>query len=63
MTANTLNHQGKFWRFEEIPLEVSPLQKPYPPLWYPGNFEFAGRHGFNTLTAGSADRVTPTVNR
>ncbi len=63
MTANTLTHEGKFWRFEELPLEVSPLQQPYPPLWYPGNFEFAGRRGFNTLTAGSADRVTETVNR
>jgi alkanesulfonate monooxygenase SsuD/methylene tetrahydromethanopterin reductase-like flavin-dependent oxidoreductase (luciferase family) len=44
-------------------LEVSPLQKPHPPLWYPGNIEFAGRRGFHTLTAGSADRVTATVNR
>lgn len=63
MTANTLNHEGKFWRFEEVPLAVSPLQKPYPPLWYPGNFEFAGRRGFHTLTAGSPERVTATVKR
>lgn len=63
MTTNTLTYEGRFWRFEGLPLEVRPLQKPYPPLWYPGNFEFAGRRGFNTLTAGSADRVTATVNR
>lgn len=63
MTANTLSYEGRFWHFEGLPLEVSPLQKPYPPLWYPGNFEFAGRRGFNTLTAGSTDRVTETVNR
>ena len=63
MTATTLTYEGKFWRFEGSPLEVSPFQKPHPPLWYPGNIEFAGRRGFNTLTAGSADRVTPTVNR
>lgn len=63
MTAQTLHHEGKFWRFEEIPLVVRPLQNPYPPLWYPGNVEVAGRQGFHTLTAGSADRVTPTVHR
>jgi alkanesulfonate monooxygenase SsuD/methylene tetrahydromethanopterin reductase-like flavin-dependent oxidoreductase (luciferase family) len=63
MTAQTLNHTGTFWRFEAVPLAVSPLQQPYPPLWYPGNVEFAGRHGFHTLTAGSVERVTPTVTR
>lgn len=63
MTTNTLTYEGQFWCFEEVPLEVRPLQNPYPPLWYPGNFEFAGQRGFNTLTAGSPDRVTSTVNR
>ncbi|PON13490.1 LLM class flavin-dependent oxidoreductase, partial [Candidatus Entotheonella serta] len=63
MTANTLNHEGKFWCFEGLPIEVRPLQKPHPPLWYPGNIEFAGRRGFNTLTAGSAERVSQTVSR
>jgi alkanesulfonate monooxygenase SsuD/methylene tetrahydromethanopterin reductase-like flavin-dependent oxidoreductase (luciferase family) len=63
MTSNTLTYEGRFWRFEEVPLEVCPLQKPHPPLWYPGNIEFAGRRGFHTLTAGSVDRVTETVTR
>jgi alkanesulfonate monooxygenase SsuD/methylene tetrahydromethanopterin reductase-like flavin-dependent oxidoreductase (luciferase family) len=63
MTAHTLDYEGKFWHFEGIPLEVSPLQKPHPPLWYPGNIEFAGRRGFHTLTAGSVERVTETVTR
>jgi alkanesulfonate monooxygenase SsuD/methylene tetrahydromethanopterin reductase-like flavin-dependent oxidoreductase (luciferase family) len=61
MTSNTLHYEGRFWRFEGVPLEVRPLQQPYPPLWYPGNIEFAGRRGFHTLTAGSVDRVTETV--
>jgi alkanesulfonate monooxygenase SsuD/methylene tetrahydromethanopterin reductase-like flavin-dependent oxidoreductase (luciferase family) len=63
MTSNTLNYEGRFWRFEGVPLEVCPLQKPHPPLWYPGNIEFAGRRGLNTLTAGSVERVTETVTR
>ena len=63
MTSNTLNYEGRFWQFAGVPLEVGPLQKPHPPLWYPGNIEFAGRRGFNTLTAGSVDRVTETVIR
>jgi alkanesulfonate monooxygenase SsuD/methylene tetrahydromethanopterin reductase-like flavin-dependent oxidoreductase (luciferase family) len=32
MTSNTLNYEGRFWRFEGVPLEVCPFQKPHPPV-------------------------------
>ncbi|NQV57648.1 MAG: LLM class flavin-dependent oxidoreductase [Rhodospirillales bacterium] len=34
LTTNNLNHQGKYHQFTDVPMELEPLQKPYPPLWY-----------------------------
>ena len=33
-----------------------PVQKPYPPLWYAGNADYAGRHNLHVVLGGSADR-------
>jgi len=32
--ATTLNHKGEFFRFEDVPIEMAPVQRPQPPLWY-----------------------------
>ncbi len=34
LTEETLSFQGKFFRFENVPMELKPLQKPHPPVWY-----------------------------
>ena len=34
LTQRTLNFAGKFFSFKDIPMELEPLQKPHPPLWY-----------------------------
>jgi len=34
LTKRTLNFRGDFFSFENIPMELEPLQKPHPPLWY-----------------------------
>ena len=30
----TLDYEGEFYNFKNVPMEVAPLQKPHPPLWY-----------------------------
>ena len=30
----TLDYEGEFYNFKNVPMEVEPLQKPHPPLWY-----------------------------
>ena len=52
MQADSLSFEGEFWRFEDAPLPIRPLQDPHPPLWYPGNVEIAGARGFNTVVGG-----------
>lgn len=43
MSTGNLAHQGRYYQIEDAPLDVLPVQRPYPPLWY------AGRHGLNFL--------------
>jgi alkanesulfonate monooxygenase SsuD/methylene tetrahydromethanopterin reductase-like flavin-dependent oxidoreductase (luciferase family) len=33
-TADVVNHRGRRWQYYGVPMELKPLQKPYPPLWY-----------------------------
>ena len=42
LTARQLTHTGAFHKFEALPMLLTPRQMPHPPLWYPGNVEFAG---------------------
>lgn len=34
LTHKTLTFTGKYFSFKDIPMELEPLQKPHPPLWY-----------------------------
>jgi alkanesulfonate monooxygenase SsuD/methylene tetrahydromethanopterin reductase-like flavin-dependent oxidoreductase (luciferase family) len=55
LTAGNLAYAGRFYRFADLPLDVLPVQRPYPPLWYAGGTETAGTRGFNFLTRNAAD--------
>jgi alkanesulfonate monooxygenase SsuD/methylene tetrahydromethanopterin reductase-like flavin-dependent oxidoreductase (luciferase family) len=34
MTSKELSFEGKYYRYANVPMELAPLQKPHPPLWY-----------------------------
>ena len=34
LTSSELTYEGKFYRYDRVPMELHPLQEPYPPLWY-----------------------------
>lgn len=34
LTEKTLTFHGKFFRFDAVPMELVPFQKPHPPIWY-----------------------------
>jgi alkanesulfonate monooxygenase SsuD/methylene tetrahydromethanopterin reductase-like flavin-dependent oxidoreductase (luciferase family) len=56
-----LSFVGTHYRYHNVPIELHPLQQPYPPLWYPthtpASIEYAGRHGFNFVGLGAAAAV------
>src|SRR5579872_1465816 len=66
-TARTLSWHGRYDRFENVPMEFEPLQKPHPPLWYgahsPDSAERAARKGLNIVTNDNADKARAIVDR
>ena len=51
--SKSLSFTGTYDRFENVPLELEPLQKPHPPIYYgahsPDSAERAARKGFNII--------------
>jgi len=78
LSTGNLAYRGEFYRIADAPLDVHPVQKPYPPIWYAGGWEFAGRNGLNFLgrsandltgywglweaTRQRSDRLNPTLS-
>src|SRR5580700_5613957 len=53
-TERRLNFAGRFYQFDDVPIEMHPIQAPHPPFWYgAGSAESAERaaaRGFNAVT-------------
>ena len=63
LTHPTLDHEGEFFRMKNVPIELAPLQKPHPPLWFGGHsLESAARAAKlrgNYVTQDSAEAMAP----
>jgi alkanesulfonate monooxygenase SsuD/methylene tetrahydromethanopterin reductase-like flavin-dependent oxidoreductase (luciferase family) len=55
MSTGCIDHHGRFYDFDNLALDVLPVQRPHPPLWYAGGAETAGRSGFNFLGRSPTD--------
>src|SRR5215216_5419714 len=43
LTSKTVTFEGQFYTFRDVPMEIEPVQRPHPPLWYGvGNIEAVG---------------------
>jgi alkanesulfonate monooxygenase SsuD/methylene tetrahydromethanopterin reductase-like flavin-dependent oxidoreductase (luciferase family) len=66
LTNSRLTFEGVHYRFDDVPVELQPFQKPYPPLWYPthnpDSVQYAARHGFNFVGLGPAGAVGALVD-
>jgi alkanesulfonate monooxygenase SsuD/methylene tetrahydromethanopterin reductase-like flavin-dependent oxidoreductase (luciferase family) len=53
LARGEINFDGKHYRLADMKLFHRPVQRPYPPLWYPtatpGSMAWIGEHGFSTL--------------
>lgn len=65
LTGERLTHAGEHYRYADVPIELHPLQKPYPPLWYatssPESVPWAAAMGFNLMQLGPATAARPNV--
>jgi alkanesulfonate monooxygenase SsuD/methylene tetrahydromethanopterin reductase-like flavin-dependent oxidoreductase (luciferase family) len=58
LTERTLTFHGQFFHFDQVPMELEPCQKPYPPVWYgvhaPDSAARAARKGLQVLSLDPA---------
>lgn len=58
LSQKTLNFQGEFFSFKDVPMALEPLQKPHPPIWYgvhsPDSAERAAAKGLNIVSLDTA---------
>jgi alkanesulfonate monooxygenase SsuD/methylene tetrahydromethanopterin reductase-like flavin-dependent oxidoreductase (luciferase family) len=66
-TADTLTWQGRYDQFDKVPMEMKPLQRPYPPMWYGAHStesaERAAHKRFNIVTNDAPDRARLIIDR
>jgi alkanesulfonate monooxygenase SsuD/methylene tetrahydromethanopterin reductase-like flavin-dependent oxidoreductase (luciferase family) len=55
MSEGRLSFHGRYYDLDGLTLDLLPLQRPYPPLWYAGGYEVAGRDGYNYLGRDTGD--------
>jgi alkanesulfonate monooxygenase SsuD/methylene tetrahydromethanopterin reductase-like flavin-dependent oxidoreductase (luciferase family) len=65
LTHGRLTFEGQHYRYYDVPMELHPLQQPYPPLWYPTHnpesVAYAARHGYHFVGLGPAALVRQHV--
>ena len=51
-----LSHRGRHYRFDSVPMELRPRQRPNPPFWYgvssPESLMLAARRGMHMVSGG-----------
>jgi hypothetical protein len=66
MTHARLTFEGQYYRYCDVPMELHPLQQPYPPLWYPTqnpeSVKYAARHGYHFVGLGPAAHARQHVD-
>jgi alkanesulfonate monooxygenase SsuD/methylene tetrahydromethanopterin reductase-like flavin-dependent oxidoreductase (luciferase family) len=54
LATNELTFEGKYYRFDRMPMELEPVQRPHPPLWYgvarPEAVDWCAEHDVNIVT-------------
>ena len=63
LSHDQLTFAGRFHSFENLPMYLRPLQKPYPPMWYMRNPVTAAMERMHTFIVGSIDGLAVAVPR
>jgi len=67
LTHKTLDFRGKHFTFANVPMELEPLQKPHPPVWYgvhaPDSAERAAKRNLNVVTLDPTEEARLAIAR
>ena len=65
--TDSLTYQGKYYQYRDAGIHVKPVQRPYPPLWFPSSnrdsIDFTARHGYHTAFLGKLADCKPLFER
>jgi len=67
LRGGALTFEGSYYRFKDVPLQLAPLQRPHPPIWYglsnPESAEFAADNRFNVVSNAAPKAVRVITDR
>jgi alkanesulfonate monooxygenase SsuD/methylene tetrahydromethanopterin reductase-like flavin-dependent oxidoreductase (luciferase family) len=67
LTHDVLDFQGKRFSFRNVPMEIAPMQKPHPPIWYgvhmPDSAERAARRNLNVVSLDPVKETRASIDR
>jgi len=57
LTQPRLDHHGKYFTFKDVPMEMTPVQRPYPPLWYGANSLDSAENSAGSTTSSDSSAM------
>ncbi|HKV54222.1 MAG TPA: LLM class flavin-dependent oxidoreductase [Candidatus Binataceae bacterium] len=67
LRSERLSHRGRHYRFDDVPMELRPLQRPNPQFWYgvssPESLMLAARRGMNMVGGGPISLLKELTGR
>jgi alkanesulfonate monooxygenase SsuD/methylene tetrahydromethanopterin reductase-like flavin-dependent oxidoreductase (luciferase family) len=67
LTRDEVNFAGAHYQFANVPVEIKPLQRPHPPLWYavpvPEGAAWPAQNAINVVCGGPVPRVREIADR
>src|ERR1700682_5102352 len=67
LDSDELTFEGKFYRFDKVPMVLKPVQRPHPPLWYgvsvPDNADWPAANDVNVVSLAPPAAVRPIFER
>jgi alkanesulfonate monooxygenase SsuD/methylene tetrahydromethanopterin reductase-like flavin-dependent oxidoreductase (luciferase family) len=67
LRGGTLDFAGEYYSFKDVPLQLTPVQRPHPPIWYglsnPESAAFAAANRFNVVSNAAPKAVRVITDR
>jgi alkanesulfonate monooxygenase SsuD/methylene tetrahydromethanopterin reductase-like flavin-dependent oxidoreductase (luciferase family) len=67
LTQRAVNFSGKYYHFEDVPMEIRPQQLPHPPFWYavpvPDGAAWPAQNKINIVCAGPLAKIREITDR
>lgn len=64
LRSDRLTFKGQFYEFDDVPIQMTTVQQPHPPMWYglhsPESAERAAARGYNMVSLDGIELARPT---